>query len=40
MTDETDKTIELTDDTKILFFDTETSGFIKKDLSPDHPDQA
>ena len=32
--------IELTDDTKILFFDTETSGFIKKDLSADHPDQA
>jgi len=35
-----DKTIELTDDTKILFFDTETSGFIKKELSHDHPDQA
>jgi DNA polymerase III epsilon subunit-like protein len=34
------KTIELKDDTKILFFDTETSGFIKKDLSADHPDQA
>jgi len=34
------KTIELTDDTKILFFDTETSGFLKKDLSFDHPDQA
>ena len=34
------KTIELNDDTKILFFDTETSGFIKKDLSADHPDQA
>lgn len=34
------KTIELNDDTKILFFDTETSGFIKKDLSIDHPDQA
>jgi DNA polymerase III epsilon subunit-like protein len=34
------KTIELTDDTKILFFDTETSGFIKKDLTFDHPDQA
>jgi len=25
---------------KILFFDTETSGFIKKDLPADHPDQA
>jgi len=35
-----DKTIELTDDTKILFFDTETSGFITKDLSFDHPNQA
>lgn len=35
-----DKTIELTDETKILFFDTETSGFIKKALSADHPDQA
>jgi len=34
------KTIELTDDTKILFFDTETSGFIKKDLTFDHPEQA
>lgn len=34
------KTIELNEDTKILFFDTETSGFIKKDLSADHPDQA
>ena len=34
------KAIELNDDTKILFFDTETSGFIKKDLSCDHPDQA
>ncbi len=36
----TKKTIELTDETKILFFDTETSGFIKKALSADHPDQA
>ena len=36
----TDKTIELTDETKILFFDTETAGFIKKALSADHPDQA
>lgn len=35
-----DKTIELTDETKILFFDTETSGFIKKALAADHPDQA
>ena len=35
-----DKIIELTDETKILFFDTETSGFIKKALTPDHPDQA
>ena len=26
--------------TKILFFDTETSNFIKKALSADHPDQA
>ena len=34
------KTIELKDDTKILFFDTETSGFIKKALSADHPEQA
>lgn len=34
------KTIELNDDTKILFFDTETSGFIKKALPADHPDQA
>ena len=34
------KTIELHDETKILFFDTETSGFIKKELSADHPDQA
>jgi DNA polymerase III epsilon subunit-like protein len=33
-------TIEINDDTKILFFDTETSGFIKKDLSFDHPEQA
>ena len=36
----TDKTIELTDETKILFFDTETAGFIKKALAADHPDQA
>ena len=36
----TSKTIELKDDTKILFFDTETSGFIKKALSAEHPDQA
>lgn len=35
-----DKTIELTDETKILFFDTETAGFIKKALAADHPDQA
>jgi DNA polymerase III epsilon subunit-like protein len=34
------KTIELNDETKILFFDTETSGFIKKELSADHPEQA
>ena len=34
------KTIELTDDTKILFFDTETSGFITKALSADDPKQA
>jgi len=35
-----EKTIQLNDDTKILFFDTEASGFIKKELSSDHPDQA
>lgn len=40
MSDKTNKTILLNDDTKILFFDTETSGFIKKGLSADHPDQA
>jgi len=34
------KTISLNDETKILFFDTETSGFIKKDLSATHSDQA
>lgn len=48
----TEQTIEMTEQTeiieqpevkdlpKILFFDTETSGFIKKDLPIDHPDQA
>jgi len=36
----TDKTIEINEYTKIIFFDTETSGFIKKDLSFDHPEQA
>lgn len=29
-----------TDQQRILFFDTETSDFIKKDLPADHPDQA
>ncbi len=28
------------DDTKVLFFDTETSGFIKKDLSANDPEQS
>ena len=37
---ETQKIIELTDETKILFFDTETSGFISKKIPFDHPDQA
>ena len=32
--------MEFTDDTKVLFFDTETSDFIKKDLSADDPAQA
>ena len=36
----TEKLVELTDETKILFFDTETSDFIKKDLSADDPKQA
>jgi DNA polymerase III epsilon subunit-like protein len=35
-----EKIKELSDLPKILFFDTETSGFIKKDLPADHPDQA
>ena len=35
-----DKTIELNDDTKILFFDTETSGFITNSLTFDDPKQA
>lgn len=33
-------TIQLNDDTKILFFDTETSGFISKTLTFDDPAQA
>ena len=30
----------MTEEKKILFFDTETSGFIRKALSPDDPEQA